>query len=321
MPTHTHTDLVPDWLTSKAAKHMRTLLITMLTQAGVEDNTHHAFLREADVRKRKQMLPNSLVECAGRGTAPTNLVFAAAGKNARDDLAFMSIVVSKRDIERIRVLLSQQHCGVWMLNKQPDTVKDVNEITTPPDDTSVLLLLDAIQSAGGEITRKTLDTILIRDFPTNGTELVNHIAQSTNYLTLKGNTVTLTAAGVARLNPAASPPAPPEPSKFEVLRQAVLTARARVDALKSEHEESTAVRNAIGTELANAKNALKAAEKTVLELQLQLQEAKTKHTHIAKTVNELGARLDRQPNHSTAYAEACADLESATTAYQHYITL
>lgn len=330
MPTHTHTDLVPDWLTARAAKHLRSIFATMLERAGIQDNTHHTFLTEADVRKRKNMVENSLIECIGRGTAPTNLVFAVAGKNARDDLAFISAMVSKRDVATIRQHIESQHCGVWLLDPAPRTVNTVTPVNpvpeaTVPDDTTILLLLDAIQTAGGEITRKTLDTILARDFPTNGTELVNHITQRTDYLTMQGTTVTLTPSGITHLHPpapvhaTASPPS--APSQFDILRQAVIDARTRAESLQKEHEESTTVRNAIGTELANAKNALRGAEKTVLELQTQLTEAKSKYSALQKAVLELQDRFDRQPTLHIAYTEALTALKNAEEAYTTYTAL
>lgn len=328
----TRHEIAPDWLTSRAARHLLDLVTKSLNHAGITGitgGTSIGYLKEAQIRKRKHMLANSLVEACGHArTSDTCVVLACAGDNPRDDLAFVSLTMPAEQATHFRRYLSQQPSGVWTLDallagqKLPTVTHPLPAI----DDTTLDLFLDAIHDAGGTISAATRDKILDRDFP-ELRDLLLHACTTQRLLASDGALITLTQRARDRLR-ALRPPAPvesttvakPGADEFQRLRQAVLDAKAALEPLAAAHAAREVERHKLNLEHGKAQTAFQNATYTVQQREHALKNAQNEQSiargHLVRIEQQLQALGD-----DNAYIHAQRTLDDAQRAYQAFTAI
>lgn len=189
------------------------------------------------------------------------------------------------------------------------------------DDDTIILCLDAIQDAGGTITRATLDAIQQRDFAACGHYLILALTQR-GLISCKKDVCTLTHAAFGllhQLHPATPPPRQ-EPSQFDSLRSAVQTARQRHTDLAAAHLQHQPARLDLDRQLAESRDSHHTAQQNIETLQARLQKAQEHLTVCRNAVLRL-EDLKRNLPDTAALDQAKRDLTAAETAYQTYVQL
>lgn len=330
-PQHqTRHEMAPDWLTSRAARHLLDLVTKALNHAGITGGTAIGYLKEAQVRKRKHMVANSLVEACGHArTSDTCVVLACAGDNPRDDLAFVSLTMPAEQATHFRRYLSQQPSGVWTLDallagqKLPPVARPMPAI----DDTTLDLFLDAIHDAGGTISAATRDKILDRDFPTLRDPLL-HACTTQRLLASDGALITLTQRARDRLRALRPTPAPEQPivatkpaeDEFQRLRQAVIDAKAALFPLAAQHAARVVDRNKLTAEHGKAETAFQNATHTVQQREQSLKFAQNEQALARAAVLRIEQQLQALGD-DNAYIHAQRQLDEAQRAYQAFTAI
>lgn len=325
----TRSEIAPDWLTPRIARHLLDLVTKSLRHAGITGGAAVGYLKETQIRKRKNMIANSLVEAVGHArTSATCVVLACAGDNPRTDLCFMSMTMPPADAVTYRAYIGRQPTGVWTLaslltsQKTPPGTQQIPSI----DDTTLDLFLDAVQDAGGTISSATRDKILDRDFP-DLREALLHACTTQRLLASDGSLVTLTQVARDRLR-ALRPPAPVESptvaksatDEFQRLRQAVLDAKANLAPLADEHDRRESERLKLNAEHGKAETAFQNATHTVHQREQALKHAQHEQTLARASLLRIEQQL-QQLGDDTAYIHAQRALADAQKAYQEFTAI
>lgn len=327
--THTRAAIAPDWLSSRAARHLLDLVTKSLSHAGITGGTAIGYLKEAQVRKRKHMIANSLVEAVGHArTSATCVVLACAGDNPREDLAFVSLTMSTTEADNYRRYLARQPSGVWTLDAllAGQKIPPVQRPTPTIDDTTLDFFLDAIQDAGGMISAATRDKILDRDFP-DLRDLLLHSCTTQHLIVSDGPLTSLTQTARDRLR-ALRPPPTPEPTiatkpaapsveEFQRLRQAVIDAKA---ALAAQHAERETIRSKLNAEHTKAETAFQNATYTVHQREQALKQAQNEQALARGALLRVEQQIAGLGD-DNAYIHAQRTLDEAQRAYQAFTAI
>lgn len=199
-----------------------------------------------------------------------------------------------------------------------------------PDDDTLALFLDAVRDAGSTITKSTAESISRK--LTNDTTLVTAALQAeylAAYNTGHADLYSITIAGDALLrqiidkaDDATKPALAPAPSQFEVLKTALLTARARHTELKAAHDTHKARRQQLANDHRHADTLLQEARGALARSQEQAALAEQAHSQARQRVLSIEEQQRKLPPENTPdLIQAERTLQEAEAAYAQLIAL
>ena len=305
----------PKWLHARAAKHLIWLASAALAHANCDGPVRLVFSHEHQVRKRKHMLADSLLESVGHSkSGPGCVVLCVAGEVPRDDLAFVLVCMPADQCTHFREYLARQPNGIWQPPSQPEKPNPEPAAPVVPtmDADTITLFLDAVKDAGGTITRSTLQVILQRDFPGLEAGLLTAVTQERLFECVN-DVCSLTPKGRDRLKVQEAPVL--DSTQFQQLRQRVLRAREKLATLEPQHEQQQQTRLKLEKRLREAHPHLQEAERIVLRLELELDAAKQTRQTLRGNILNWEKEL-RSLGDSNQYIHAQRELQEAEEEYR-----
>jgi len=335
-PTH------PFWVSPHESRNMRDLVLAEITKAGITTGTGSLrYSTETRCRKKRNLKKNSVYLAPASKLAQTTLVLTVTGSNPSEDIADLLVTLSKDNCSILKEHLSPPTHPPAMRSIPLASQRPSGSTTgtlacrpapspTPsaPDDDTLALFLDAVRDAGSTITKATAESLARK--LTGDTTLVTAALQA-EYIAPTNTAADLyfiTIAGDALLRQIidkandATKPAAPAPSQFEVLKTALLTARARHTKLKEDHDTHQARRKQLANDHRHADTLLQEARGALARAQEQAALAEQTHTQARQRVLTIEEQQRKLPPETTSeYIEAERTLKEAEAAYQQLIAL
>lgn len=338
-PTH------PFWVSAHESRNMRDLVLAEITKAGITTGTGSLrYSTETRCRKKRNLKKNSVYLAPASKLAQTTLVLTVTGSNPSEDIADLLVTLSKDNCSILKEHLSPPTHppamrSIPLASQRPSVLVAPMSTSAPasdpqppsaPDDDTLALFLDAVRDAGSTITKSTAESISRK--LTNDTTLVTAALQAeyiAAYNTGHADLYSITIAGDALLreiidkaDDATKPALAPAPSQFEVLKTALLAARARHTELKAAHDTHKAHRQQLANEHRHADTLLQEARGALARAQEQAALAEQAHSQARQRVLSIEEQQRKLPPENTPdLIQAERTLQEAEAAYQQLIAL
>lgn len=334
-PTH------PFWVSAHESRNMRDLVLDEITKAGITTGTGSVrYSTETRCRKKRNLKKNSVYLAPASKLAQTTLVLTVTGSNPSEDIADLLVTLSKDNCSILKEHLSPPTHppamrSIPLASQRPTPApaalaapSEAGTAKDGPDDDTLALFLDAVRDAGSTITKATAESLARK--LTGDTSLVTaalqaeYLAASATpdlyFITILGDS--LLRQIIDKADDATKPSTVPAPSQFEVLKTALLAARARHTKLKEDHDTHQARRKQLANDHRHADTLLQEARGALARIQEEL--AKTEEaTNQArqKVLNIEKQQRELPPETTSSFIQAERTLKDAETAYQQLIAL
>ena len=335
-PTH------PFWVSAHESRNMRDLVLAEITKAGITTGTGSLrYSTETRCRKKRNLKKNSVYLAPASKLAQTTLVLTVTGNNPSEDIADLLVTLSKDNCSILKEHLSPPTHPPAMRSIPLASQRTSGSTTdTPvcrpasppapgaPDDDTLALFLDAVRDAGSTITKATAESLARK--LTGDTSLVTaalqaeYLAASATpdlyFITILGDA--LLRQIIDKADDATKPALAPAPSQFEVLKTALLTARAHHTKLKEDHDTHKARRQQLANDHRHADTLLQEARGALARAQEQAALAEQAHSQARQRVLSIEEQQRKLPPENTPdLIQAERTLQEAEAAYQQLIAL
>lgn len=338
----------PYWISTQLTKHLVGLIEDHLYDAGVRSgNVSLRFSTEKHCLKRKGLTRQSLRLCPGSALAKTHLTVTAVGPNARTDICDILINLSPENCTLLKTHLQRLQNPVLPPAAQPVPLSSLqpsegsagtparSDSATIFDETALALFLLDIRTAGGSITRNSIEAIASRACETP--DLLIEATQSAGYLMVfsqiysispKGESLLTRLIDTAPPDDATKPTDQPALSELDRLKAAVRQARAQHQTAKAAHDARAKSLTTLTHQLTQAREALQSEELNTTTLQNRLQKlqqdltsAQGKVTSARRQVLDLEEQSRALGADTPGLIQAERALQAAETAYQQLIAV
>lgn len=340
-----HSSTVASWMAGRPARFTQKMVETACLTAGLTGSATLRHVPEQDVLKLKNRPARSIsLHPSCTHNSANCLVLILTAENPRDHKVRALLTAEQDQLTKLATFIASQDSGTYILPAFQPTpfpnpvLKETVPCVSPAptfDDVALALFLDEIRNAGGEITRRSLETIAQRLNSEAPLPLIDALIERNLILPFSG-IYRILAPGAKLLHDhidapaddATKPDAAPSVSEFERLRQAILTAREEHARLKAAHDATAQQRTEITHKLTAAKEAEQSAtlhlstlRQRIEKLQADMSSAQTEHTAARLRLLDLEKEARALTDHSPALIQAERTLADAEAAYQKLIQI